>query len=415
LGIAKALDLCMLNTKSNALRVVEATLGKVNKVSRPLRQFIVHIVELWLSMNCRYVFTNMQRWGTRVEKSYRRMFQKFFDWFSFNVELVKSNCGGQLIAVFDPCFLKKSGKCTYGRGQFWSGTAGKALKGLEVGCLCFVDVQAGTALHALAEQTPPQQALKEKGQTLVSHYKGVVEKHLEQIKHLTRYLTVDGYFLKREFITPLLKKGLHIITKGRKDANLRYLYKGAPKSGRGRPRCYDGKVDTRNIDKRRIWCCYKDSEVKIYAGVVYAVQLKLKVMAAFVYYRDKEQPEIIISTDTEMDAVIMCRYYGLRFQVEFLIRDAKQYAGMEDCQARSEQKLHTHFNVALTAVSIAKAAHYLSLPKEKRGSFSMADIKMMHMNQLMTNRIFQNLELDLNDRKIKHLYNLCLNFGRLRA
>jgi hypothetical protein len=33
LGIAKALDLCMLHTESNDLRVVEATLGKVKKVS----------------------------------------------------------------------------------------------------------------------------------------------------------------------------------------------------------------------------------------------------------------------------------------------------------------------------------------------------------------------------------------------
>jgi hypothetical protein len=111
----------------------------------------------------------------------------------------------------------------------------------------------------------------------------------------------------------------------------------------------------------------------------------------------------------------MCRYYSLRFQVEFLIRDAKQYAGLEDCQARDEQKLHTHFNIVMTVVSIAKATYHLSIPSEQRGSFSMADIKMLHMNQLITKRIFSNLALDLSCRKIKHIYNQCLNFGRLRA
>jgi hypothetical protein len=85
--------------------------------------------------------------------------------------------------------------------------------------------------------------------------------------------------------------------------------------------------------------------------------------------------------------------------VEFLIRDAKQYAGLEDCQARDRQKLHTHFNVAMTIVSIAKAAYYLSQPIESRGSFSIADIKMLHMNQLITKRIFCNLALDLSCRK----------------
>jgi len=83
--------------------------------------------------------------------------------------------------------------------------------------------------------------------------------------------------------------------------------------------------------------------------------------------------------------------------------------------ARDEQKLHTHFNIAMTVVSIAKASYYLSIPKEQRGSFSMADIKMLHMNQLITKRIFSNLALDLSCRKIKYIYNQCLNFGRLRA
>lgn len=169
------------------------------------------------------------------------------------------------------------------------------------------------------------------------------------------------------------------------------------------------------IDKCRIKCCYRDKDLQVYAGLVYCVQLKQPVLAAFVYYGEKEQPEIIIGTDIKMDAMVMCRYYGLRFQVEFLIRDAKQYTGLEECQARDKQKLHTHFNIALTVVSIAKAAYYLSVPAEQRVSFSMADIKMLHMNQLITKRIFSNLAVDLSCRKIKRIYNQCLNFGRLRA
>ena len=45
----------MLKPKSNAIRVVEATLGKVTEVKKPVSKFIIHIVELWLGMNCRYV------------------------------------------------------------------------------------------------------------------------------------------------------------------------------------------------------------------------------------------------------------------------------------------------------------------------------------------------------------------------
>ena len=405
----------MLKSKSNAVGVVETTLGKIKGVKKPVSKFVIHIVELWLSMNCRYVFSNMGRWGIMTEKSYRNCFEKFFDWFSFSFQMIKQHCAKEIIAVFDPSFIKKSGKQTYGLGTFWSGVRQKALKGLEIGCLAFIDVKAATALHGEAMQTPSPKALKAKGKTLVNHYVEVIEGHIEEIKSVTRYLAVDGYFMKKEFIHPLFKKGLHIITKTRCDANLKYIFKGKQKSGRGRHKLYDGKINIHQIDKRRLPCCYSDTKVKVYAGSVYSVQLKQIVLAAFVYYNGKENPEIIICTDGNMEAMTMCKYYGLRFQIEFLIRDAKQYAGLEDCMARNEKKLHTHFNIAMTVVSVAKAAYHLSIPQEKRYSFSMADIKMMHMNQLITERIFSNLALDLSCKKIKCIYNQCLSFGRLRA
>jgi hypothetical protein len=405
----------MLKTKSNALRVVEATLSKVTGVKKPVSKFITHIVELWLGMNCRYVFSNMERWGTMTEKSYRNGFKKFFDWFSFNFQLLHQYAGKEIIAVFDPSYIKKSGKQTYGLGMFWSGVRQKALKGIEIGCLAFVDVAAGTALHGEAVQTPSPKELKQKGKTLVNHYAEVLEKHISEIVSVTRYLAVDGYFMKKEFINPLLKQSLHIVTKTRSDANLMYVFKGKQKAGRGRRKLYDGKIDIKNIDKRRLPCCYSDEQMKVYAGVVYCVLLKQTVLAAFIYYTDKQKPEIIICTDTDMAVMTMCKYYGLRFQIEFLIRDAKQHTGLEDCMARDKEKLYTHFNMAMTVVSIAKAAYHLSVPVEQRGSFSMADIKMLYMNQLITKRIFSNLALDLSCRKIKRIYNQCLNFGRLRA
>jgi hypothetical protein len=403
----------MLNPKSNAFKVVETTLGKIKEVKKPVAKFLIHIVELWLGMNCRYTFSNMQRWGSMTEKSYRNAFKKFFDWFDFNYALMREYCGKEVIAVFDPSYIKKSGKNTYGIGMFWSGVRQKALKGLEISCLAYVDVSAHTALHGEAVQTPSPKSLKAQGKTLVNHYVEILKKRVEAIKAITHYLAVDGYFMKKEFIHPLLKQGLHIITKARCDANLMYIYKGKQRGGKGRPKLYDGKINIKAIDKRRIPCCYNDKNMKVYAADVYCILLKQIVKAAFVYYNNKETPEIIIGTDVTMDVMKMCTYYGLRFQVEFLIRDAKQYAGLEDCMARDEQKLYTHFNIAMTVVSVVKAAYYLSKPEGQRGSFSMMDIKMLHMNQLITERIFSNLALDLSSRKIRRIYRQCLNFGRL--
>ena len=270
----------MLKPKSNAIRVVEATLGKVTEVKKPVSKFIIQIVELWLGTNCRYVFSNRGRWGRMNEKSYRNCFKKFFDWFGFNYKMVKQHCGKEIIAVFDPSYIKKSGKQTYGMGMFWSGVRQKALKGLEIGCLAFVDVAAGTAMHGVAEQTPSPKSLKAEGKTLVTHYVSLLKKHLTDIKAITTYLAVDGYFMKKEFISPLLKEGLHIITKSRSDANLMYLFKGKQKPGRGRKKLYDGKINTTKIDKRRLPCCYADEDMKVYAGKVYCVLLKQTVLGS---------------------------------------------------------------------------------------------------------------------------------------
>jgi len=335
----------MLKPISNAFEVVSTTLSKVREVSQPVRKFILHIIPLWLSMNCRYVFMNLQRWGGRSEKSYRSMFSNTFDWFCFNLEVVKACFGKKkLIAVFDPTFLKKSGKKTPGVARFYSGTAGKALKGLEVGCLCMVGVEDHTALHLLCKQSPTPESLHQKGKTLVSHYAEVVVEHAAEIKVFTSYVAADGYFMKKDFVAALLLAGLHLITKARSDANLQYVYNGKQKS-RGRKRIRDGKIDVGKLDKRRIGLIQSDREKDIYAGVVYSVLLKRKVLAAFIYYKDqktgaykknkkgKVKPEIILATDVEMNAKTMCRYYGLRFQVEFLIRNAKSYCGLSTARA----------------------------------------------------------------------------------
>jgi hypothetical protein len=43
-------------------------------------------------------------------------------------------------------------------------------------------------------------------------------------------------------------------------------------------------------------------------------------------------------------------------------------------------------------VSITRFTYWLSLPAKERGSFSMADVKMVDMNRQMTQRILDNLD-----------------------
>lgn len=68
----------------------------------------------------------------------------------------------------------------------------------------------------------------------------------------------------------------------------------------------------------------------------------------------KDSCKLYFSTDVSMCATDVLLYYQSRFQIEFLYRDGKQHTGLNDSQARSENKLHFHFNASLISINIAK-------------------------------------------------------------
>ncbi len=112
---------------------------------------------------------------------------------------------------------------------------------------------------------------------------------------------------------------------------------------------------------------------------------------------------------------MVVQYYQSRFQQEFLIRDAKQFTGLHDCQARSTAKRAFHWNTSLTAVNVAKVDHWLRLPAENRKAFSMATVKTLRHNQLLLDQLFdllpENTKLTKNHPKVIQLYQ----FGALAA
>lgn len=398
--------------------MVSTILEKINGINKSQKKFIKHILILFMGIRGRYNFLNMSRYGRYSEQSYRNNFEKYFNFIAFNAELINQSCSTHRIIAFDPSYIPKSGKHTDHVGWFWSGTSGRALKGLEIGGLAVIDIDNNTAMSLEAIQTPSSKELKEQGRTLVDHYANILVERKELLRKLSDYLAVDGYFAKQGFVeTITTQTGLHVISKLRNDANLQYLYRGEQSEQRGRPKKYDGKIDIKNIDKRRIRLDYEDEQSKVYSGIVWSTGLKREVKVAYVEYwkagQYTGQYAVLFSTDLNLKAELIYLYYKSRFQIEFLYRDAKQHCGLNHCQGRSENKLHFHFNASLTTVSIAKAVHYLAVKKDQRKTFSMSDIKTLFANKIMTDRIFSNLGLDLSHRKIRAIYRKALFFGSI--
>jgi hypothetical protein len=372
-----------------------------------------------MSMRGRYTFKGMERYGDRCEKSYRLHFEKKFDFLKFNVKLSKKHLSKKRIVVFDPCYLPKSGKHTPGKGKFWSGCLGRAVQGIEIGGLGVVDIKHNTAFSLESIQTPSPSNLKSVGKTLVDHYASVIIERKDQLSELAEYLVVDGYFSKHSFIDQVLDNtDLDLISKLRKDANLRYLYKGPKRKGRGRPKRYDGKVDTKKIDKRRFKWCYQDEDVIVYQALVWSVFLKRTINVAYVEFLNRGKPTsryaLYYCTDLELAGKRIYQYYKARFQIEFLFRDAKQHTGLSHCQARSENKIHFHTNASLTAVSVAKVAHHIKR-KETEKPFSMADIKTSYFNELMLNLFISNFQINPKLMKNKKAIRKLLDYGKIAS
>jgi Transposase DDE domain len=119
---------------------------------------------------------------------------------------------------------------------------------------------------------------------------------------------------------------------------------------------------------------------------------------------------VLFSTDGALDALTLYGYYKARFQIEFLFRDAKQFTGLLDCQARSQAKLAFHFNASLTAVTLAKLE-----ARQRQGHrelpFSMASLKRRAFNQHLLDRICAHLAAGHRLEKSSPAYEALCNYG----
>ena len=402
------------NDASNKNKVfAEAVLGKFSALGKPRRKFMVSIFVLYLPLRGRYTFLGMGRYGEYCEKGLRLHFEEPFDFFKFNTKVCEPACSTDCVIVFDPSFIPKSGEHTADKGRFYSGTAGKALPGLEIGGLGLADLADSTAFSLGAVPTPNKSGLAAQNSNLAEHYVRIIIERKEGLARLSGHLAVDGWFAKINFVTPILgKTGLRAICKFRKDAQLRYLFDGPETGKKGRPKKYGGRADPKDIDKKHLTFCHGDEEVLIHEGAVWPVSLKRKVkLVHAVFKNDKgeltERFAPYFSTDTNLGGLRIYRMYKVRFQIEFVFRDAKQFTGLSQCQARSENKLHFHFNTSLSAVNIAKATQYLNQPKEQRRPFSLADIKTENFNELMLglflSKFHINHNLEINKKAVKDI------------
>jgi len=376
---------------------------------------MIHLFWLLLSMRGRINFEQLGRYSSHNEGTFRNNFDKPFDFLAFNRLLIKEFCSPEVVIAFDPSFIAKSGKHTPGLGYFWSGCAGRSKKGLEIGGFAAIDILNNTSMHLTAHQTIRQKADK----SLLDYYTELVVQQSTDLQKTATTLVVDAYFSKKKFIIPVTEAGFTVVSRLRKDAVLFYPYLGLARKGRGRPKKFAGKVDTANPSEEHFKLIVQQDDLKAFEAVIFSKGLKRLLKVVLVHYLKADgsikRIQILFSTNPTMAGTEVVLIYKGRFQIEFLYRDAKQHAGLEHCQSRKEQRLHFHFNASLTAVSLAKAMHYLKLPIEKRTSFSMASIKTQYFNELLLDRFISAFGIFPIPQKNNPVYLKLRDFGKIAA
>ena len=363
-----------------------------------LRQFS-RIALALLVMTGRVTMLGMARWAG-PGGSYRTV-QRFFAtvlpwatlfWVFFRQQLYRPE--EVYLLAGDEVVATKAGKHTHGLDRFFASLYGKPVPGLAFFTLSLVSIQARRAFPVRVEQVvrsaaekaaskAKAEAKKQKSSTAkrragrpqgskntpkadrtptpeVARITGMLAALLKLTAGVVplTYLVLDGHFGNNNALQMARQCNLHLISKLRGDAALYFPYSG-PYAGRGPRRKYGPKVDYRTLPARYLKETTVDGHIqtRVYQAQLLhtecAQPLNVVIIVKTNLHTQTQAHVLLFSSDLELPYAQLVDYYGLRFQIEFNFRDAKQYWGLEDFMTVTPTGVTNAANLSLFMVNVA--------------------------------------------------------------
>lgn len=390
------------------------------------------IVHALLCMTGRVTITGMARWtdtGARV-RTVQRFFASALPWSHIFWRLFLHHHfhpDQTYILAGDETVVSKAGKKTHGLDRFFSSIMQRPIPSVAFFSFALVSPTTRRAVPLCIEQVvrtdaekaaskakakaakhphPTQKVGRPKGSKTKPKTDLPLSPELQRIQRmlhdlllllrgtvLLTYLALDGHFGTAPAIEMVRGCGLHIISKLRSNAALYLPYDG-PYQGRGPRRKYGEKLDLKAVPARFLressveggveTCIYQvtalQKEVVEALNVVVIVKTNMKTQ--------KRAHVVLFSSDVGLGFEKVIEYYSLRFQIEFVFRDAKQYWGLEDFMTVTARGVENAANLALVMVSLSavllrdgaagEAGSVLDLKASARGSRYVAEtIKLL--------------------------------------
>ena len=363
-----------------------------------LRQ-LSRIVTALLVMTGRVTMLGLSRWAG-PGGSYRTV-QRLFSqalpwamlfWVFFRQHLYRAE--EVYLLVGDEVVATKAGKHTHGLDRFFASLYGKPVPGLAFFTLSLVSLQQRRAFPLRVEQVvrseaekaaskakaeakkskgphaprrrgrPPGTTNQPKARVTLTPELTRIKAMIDALLHLIArvvpltYLVLDGHFGNHNALDMAQQNNLHLISKLRCDAALYFPYTG-PYAGRGPHRKYGDKAEYDNLPMSSLkettveghmqTCIYQMSllhkEFPQPLNIVIIVKTNLRTQA--------RAHVVLFSSDVALAYTPLVDYYGLRFQIEFNFRDAKQYWGLEDFMNVTPPGVTNAANLSLFMVNVA--------------------------------------------------------------
>jgi putative transposase len=383
-----------------------------------LRQ-LSRIVAALLVMTGRVTMLGISRWAG-PGGSYRTV-QRFFSqalpwamlfWVFFRQHVYRAD--EVYLLVGDEVVATKAGKHTHGLERFFSSLYGKPVPGLAFFTLSLVSLQQRRSFPVRVEQVVRSEAEKAASKAKAARKKQTsspakrrpgrpkggknipkadvtltpellrITDMLDALLQLIAgflsltYLVLDGHFGNHHALQMARQCNLHLISKLRCDAALYFPYTG-PYAGRGPHRKYGDKVTYDDLPMPYLKETTVEGQMKT---CVYQMQLLHKefphplnvVIIVKTNLRTQARAHVVLfSSDLALAYAPLVDYYGLRFQIEFNFRDAKQYWGLEDFMNVTSTGVTNAANLSLFMVNVAYRLRADGHPRDS--AYSVLDLK----------------------------------------
>ncbi len=413
------------------------------------------IIQALLSMRGRITMLGLSRWSEKGG-SYRtigRFFHSEINWEEVNWRFIKKHLIKKKSIYLlggDEVVISKDGKHSYGLDLFYSSLENRVRKSLAFLNISLISVEDRKAYPMINKQIirenkegcikdksskkeankkekgkpgrPEGSGNKDKKKIKLPPYLEFVQRHIkEALQRIDKELSIvyfvyDGAFGNNNAVQMVKRCGLDIISKLQKNSALVFPNE-EPYSGKGAPKKYGDNIDYKNLPAKYLKSDEIDEDKQIQTKIYqmemlhrkFADRLNIVIIQKIDTVTKNMAHVVLFSTDLSLSYEKIIDYYSLRFQIEFVFRDAKQYWGMEDFMNIKKTPIYNWANLSTFMVNFA---HGLRL-NPSMNHMSVLDLKAHYHGIKYVKEVFKLLPNFASDYLIEKVSSKIANLGAI--